>query len=1469
MRTFRLFKPLSLAAAATLVALVGACSDPVQPAGTGGGGGNTSGSDAAVNMGDGKTTDIKKDGATGAETSPSDVGSVDDSVDAIADTPPGGCTKDDDCKLDGLKVCERAVCDTATGTCKAGPKADGEACDDGNACTEAEACSAGNCEGGKPKSCDDGNPCTDNKCDKASGCVATNNTAYCDDGNPCTADDTCADGACKGGNNTCNTSETACGDGKDDDGDGQTDCGDNDCANAAECANVTSEKNCTNKTDDDKDGAVDCADSDCAQDAACLKPTNEIACTDKVDEDGDGQTDCQDNDCATDAACLQPIKEANCTDQIDDDKDGQVDCADSDCAQDAACKQVPKELDCKNTKDDDTDGLTDCADNDCNAELACAVTTTTETFCANKLDDDKDGSLDCADSDCKNDAACKVTAKETNCTNKADDDGDKFVDCNDSDCLADAACKVTCDVCKESATPLKATCDPCADMVCKADSFCCNTAWDNLCVEAVASVCKKQCTPPKIETACNDKADNDADGQIDCADADCAKDAACQGKETKCADKLDDDKDGMTDCADADCKVDLACQASACVDDFNLVCGAAEKNNNSGTGSTKSISGYDCGTDGKANGETGPEYTYALTAECDGPLTVTLVKNTTKAGFLDLFILDAAKGCAGSSCIGRALMSGTQATKTIQAKKGQKYFVVVDGYQGFTADFSLKVGCGCAGGKELNCTDKVDNDGDTLVDCKDADCAADLACAPTNETSCVDKVDNDKDGKVDCLDTDCDTSLACAATGTEANCADKLDNDNDKLIDCNDGDCALDPACSATGTESNCVNKLDDDKDGKTDCADADCAKDLACAATATETKCADKLDDDKDGKTDCADSDCAKDAACAVKTETLCGDKLDNDGDKLVDCADPDCSGLGACICKPDYPLGCGGQDSWSNTGFGSTKAISTYVCSDGTVGSETGSEYTYGYTANCDGDLTVTVTKTAAGMGFLDLFVLDAGKTCGGSACIGHALMAGTTATKTVPIKNGQKYNIVVDGYQNFGGNYSIKTTCKCGPPVVTETKCGNLLDDDKDGKTDCADTDCAKDLACAATQTELSCADKVDNDKDGKIDCADTDCAKDAACVVPATETKCADKLDDDKDGKTDCADTDCAKDVACATGVEALCADKVDNDKDGKTDCADTDCAGKTGCVCAKDFTAACGGSDSFNNSGSGSTKAVNSYTCADGSQGNETGPEYTYEYVAACDGAVTVTLTKTAPASGFLDLFVLDGAKVCGGTSCLQHTLMSGTTAKLTFQAKKGSKYNIVVDGYNNFAGTYNIKFACACLPTTEAKCADKLDDDKDGKTDCADTDCAKDPACAAPVPQCKDDYTLMCGDTDNWNNSNPGSTDLITSWSCADGTVNNYGGPEYTYDYTATCTGNVKVTVTRTGAFSSGFLDLFILDGSKPCGPAACTSHALMLGNTATKTVAVTKGNKYFFVVDGYQNASADYAIKVDCTACK
>lgn len=86
---------------------------------------------------------------------------------------------------------------------------------------------------------------------------------------------------------------------------------------------------------------------------------------------------------------------------------------------------------------------------------------------------------------------------------------------------------------------------------------------------------------------------------------------------------------------------------------------------------------------------------------------------------------------------------------------------------------------------------------------------------------------------------------------------------------------------------------------------------------------------------------------------------------------------------------------------------------------------------------------------------------------------------------------------------------------------------------------------------------CIDGVDNDGDGKIDCADADCAGSPSCAVEL----CDNDKDDDQDGLIDCTDPECSTAVNCAKVVingPEICNNKIDDDKDGAIDCRDRDC-----------------------------------------------------------------------------------------------------------------------------------------------------------------------------------------------------------------------------------------------------------------------------------------------------------------------
>ncbi len=88
------------------------------------------------------------------------------------------------------------------------------------------------------------------------------------------------------------------------------------------------------------------------------------------------------------------------------------------------------------------------------------------------------------------------------------------------------------------------------------------------------------------------------------------------------------------------------------------------------------------------------------------------------------------------------------------------------------------------------------------------------------------------------------------------------------------------------------------------------------------------------------------------------------------------------------------------------------------------------------------------------------------------------------------GDVFTIFVDGYDDSElGDFDVSIT----QAPLAETNCTDSMDGDRDGDTDCDDSDCATLAACVETM----CMDTTDNDGDGDTDCADADCFTDPAC------------------------------------------------------------------------------------------------------------------------------------------------------------------------------------------------------------------------------------------------------------------------------------------------------------------------------------------------------------------------------------
>ncbi|MEZ4429824.1 MAG: hypothetical protein R3A51_19270 [Nannocystaceae bacterium] len=149
---------------------------------------------------------------------------------------------------------------------------------------------------------------------------------------------------------------------------------------------------------------------------------------------------------------------------------------------------------------------------------------------------------------------------------------------------------------------------------------------------------------------------------------------------------------------------------------------------------------------------------------------------------------------------------------------------------------------------ESNCTDGKDDDGDTVIDCADHDCAADPACQPDGqpeigEQRCSDWVDNEQDGYTDCDDRDCEGTRACMGSYD-------LELAGEPVGDVKGGGATADSFSSAKKSEPVVTLKkgqAPEDLLGKGNDKDGE-AENLLCS---------DGIDNDGDGAIDCEDLGC------------------------------------------------------------------------------------------------------------------------------------------------------------------------------------------------------------------------------------------------------------------------------------------------------------------------------------------------------------------------------------------------------------------------------------------------------------------------------------------------------------------------------------------------------------------------------------------------------------------------------------
>ena len=371
------------------------------------------------------------------------------------------------------------------------------------------------------------------------------------------------------------------------------------------------------------------------------------------------------------------------------------------------------------------------------------------------------------------------------------------------------------------------------------------------------------------------------------------------------------------------------------------------------------------------------------------------------------------------------------------------------------------------------CTDGLDNDGDTLIDCADPGCRCEDS---SNAEACP----SSHPGATVCPGAvDPDSGIWEPAENTVFACSDGKDNDGNGYADCKDNNCKKTSACCVKTVDKEsddlCDDGIDNDCNGYTDCSDNNCKKSALCCtpsgAENTPEACSDGIDNDCNGYADCNDNNCKKTSVCCTpsgdeNTLTACMDGIDNDCNGYIDCRDNNCS-------------------------KSSDRDIKLYCC---TPTSESSLQNcTDGIDNDCDGysDCNDASCYEIADPQELAQFKSD---------CQSKGIALDHTLVDELKV---QEYFAEL----------------KKGVPTTVidynEETCSDKIDNDLNGLIDCADSNCAHVAYCQDIEDEPAprpsdfdslpteqkkailaqekqlCEDGIDNNKNGKIDCDDYDC------------------------------------------------------------------------------------------------------------------------------------------------------------------------------------------------------------------------------------------------------------------------------------------------------------------------------------------------------------------------------------------
>ena len=230
-----------------------------------------------------------------------------------------------------------------------------------------------------------------------------------------------------------------------------------------------------------------------------------------------------------------------------------------------------------------------------------------------------------------------------------------------------------------------------------------------------------------------------------------------------------------------------------------------------------------------------------------------------------------------------------------------------------------------------------------------------------------------------------------------------------------------------------CDDGIDNNRDGALDCLDDACVGTEIC----TED-CSDGIDNDVDGLTDCLDLECRGTDACIE----ICDNGTDDTGEGLVDCEDPSCAL--EVVCRPDS---CGDETAEGAFGEGAiegTRSADEWTLACGPIG---GADAAVVWNS---GDYAGPVRFSVRG---------DAASLSVFAGCEGTELYCAAEGGEyELDVDEGESLALVVDSTESVDDlSYAIDIA------IPEDGLCGDGLDNDLNGLTDCEDPACSSEERC----------------------------------------------------------------------------------------------------------------------------------------------------------------------------------------------------------------------------------------------------------------------------------------------------------------------------------------------------------------------------------------------------------------------